>query len=311
VQRSLKKISWVPGAAVLLALPGRYFETAAPVTGGKEFVTRALSHREHAKGSEDTVRKLILILLAYTCSVSHIQAQTTSPPRISIQAQIAASPQPLLQAETISPSQTPLRPQRTPEPEKSSGAFLGITAAVAIPAIVSMIVLLVTNLVVLFKIHADAKATLRRELTSARILRLRTALEKFYDPVHALTQLNTAMIITFGRSTFPTDVHFKKEAELLWDSIVETSILPTNQRLASIIQENVHLICKEDNLDIYMVLLKHIQSYAIFRKQRNEIHKKHTFPKEFDKHVSSMRSAVLQELESQESQIGHYLKPYG
>jgi hypothetical protein len=182
-----------------------------------------------------------------------------------------------------------------------------LSPSIVVPAAIALVALLVTNIVVLLKIRLDIRTNLKRDLTLQEIARLKERLQQFYDPLVALTQLNAAMTKKLGRDTFPMDSHLKEDALLVWNSVVENVILPTNRKICTIIKECSHLIDSTDQFEQYMNFILHAESYEIFTKQRNEIHKKFLYPKDFDIDLQRARAKVIKDLEEAERNIGNYL----
>ena len=68
-----------------------------------------------------------------------------------------------------------------------STAELRVVVAVVIP----LLILLISNIVVLIKIRLDSNESIRKELTLVAIGSLKERLEKFYNPLVALLDVNT------------------------------------------------------------------------------------------------------------------------
>jgi hypothetical protein len=186
-----------------------------------------------------------------------------------------------------------------------NGSF--VDARVIIPAVVTLFVLLVSNLVILWRIRLDARSALKREMTLQKISKLKEQLEKFYDPLLALNKLNEAMFSSMGRETFPENPHLKQDAELVWNEVIKEIIVPTNRKICQIIKEYSHLIDAADDFETYMAFIRHAESYEIFTRQRNEIHKKFLYPKGFNEQLRLAREKVMRGLQEAERNIGSYL----
>lgn len=178
---------------------------------------------------------------------------------------------------------------------------------IIIPAITSLVVILISNLVVLWKIRLDSKASLKRELTMQKIISLKKSLAEFYNPLFTLTSLLNDLVINFGRASFPDDRDLKTDAEFVWEQIVERVIIPTNRRIANVIEERSYLIDESDELEPYLAFVRHAESYEIFRRKRHESHQKFCYPKELDQHIRDVRQSILQRVMAAEKEIGRYL----
>jgi len=186
-----------------------------------------------------------------------------------------------------------------------SGSFTD--ARIIIPSVVTLFVLLVSNLVILWRIRLDARSALKRELTLQELSKSKEQLEQFYDPLLALNKLNAAMFSSMGRDSFPDDPHLKRDAEIVWNAVVNDVVIPTNRKMCQIIKEHSHLIDGNDDFETYMAFVRHAESYEIFTKQRNEIHRKFLYPKAFDEQLKRARATVIERLQEAERNIGNYL----
>jgi hypothetical protein len=182
-------------------------------------------------------------------------------------------------------------------------------AKVFIPASVSLIALLVTNLVTLWKIRSDSMASLRREFSLAEWKALKDRLEQFYDPLIALLRINKELFTAFGPNTMrdEQDIHTREERARVWKSVIDKSILPNNAKIRDLILSKSHLIDPPSSADEYMKLLTHIVSYEVFRNEPNAMHGQFMFPTSLPALAESQRSELIKKQSRITVEIGTYL----
>jgi hypothetical protein len=176
-----------------------------------------------------------------------------------------------------------------------------------IPAIVSLIVLFITNLVTLWKIRLDSKSAIKRELTLQEIKRKKDMLDSFYNPIFYLLKLNGELFESLGPQSFPEEHHAREEAVLVWDKVVENAIIPNNRKICDIINKFCHLMDSQDSLENYFDFVKHAESYEVFRKDPNQIHMKFKYPISFFDAVKKSRSRVMNSLSYIEKDVGKFI----
>ncbi len=172
-----------------------------------------------------------------------------------------------------------------------------------VPAIIALIVLLITNLVTLLKIRKESSESLKREITIAKINLENDKLKNFYNPIYTLLSTNSDIFVSFGPNSFPIGDDLRSEAAVIWNKMVVNIIIPNNRRIGEIIIHYSHLIHNDDNLSNYLDFLKHLESYEHFVKFPNSIHKGHKYPKDFIANVSEFRSKILNELKEIETKL--------
>lgn len=166
-----------------------------------------------------------------------------------------------------------------------------------IPSITTLVVLLVSNLVVLYKIKKDTKEAIKKEIIITKIRISRECLEKFYDPIYTTLQTNNTIFSKFGPDSFPTDDgYLENEAASIWDEIVKNVILPNNRKICETIRIYSHLILIEDKIDNYINFIVHAESYEHFINFPNSLHKANKFPTNFIASVKEMRGIQLANL---------------
>lgn len=176
------------------------------------------------------------------------------------------------------------------------------------PAIIALFVLFITNIITLWKIRLDTKASLKSQITQEKLFELKERLEKFYNPILALLSTNSDIFQTFGFKSFPEDQFQREEAARVWENLINEVILPNNNEITQIIKHYSHLLHEGDDLKYYLDFLKHSYSYSVFRKERNEIHSKFSFPTGFEANIRKWRDKTLNELKDFEKSIGSYLE---
>lgn len=213
-----------------------------------------------------------------------------------------------IEVSTSNQAQDEVKHETAPEHEK--GAEIKAQAGpsnsasleswkIAVPTAVSLFVLLITNLMTLWKIRLDSKESVRKDLLLQQISKHKGQLERLYDPITALTRTNFEIFHTFGPPSFPTkpeERHRRAEAIQIWNRMTERVILNNNREICTIIKSYSHLLHPDDDFEVYLRFMQHAESYEAFREIPNEQHKAFPYPKDFENSVSSMRQLVLNEL---------------
>lgn len=173
-----------------------------------------------------------------------------------------------------------------------------------LPTATALIVLLVTNLVVLYKIRRDSKESIKKEIIVSRVKIDRERLEKFYDPIYTTLKTNSDIFNSFGPHTFPRDSgHLENEAANVWKLVIRNVIIPNNRKVCDTIKSFSHLINKDDKIDTYVDFIKHAESFEHFINYPNTIHKAFKYPVNIISHVESMRNLQLAQLSATENQL--------
>ena len=182
-----------------------------------------------------------------------------------------------------------------PQAFSSFGVLVGIC--------VPLLVLLVTNLVTLWKIRLEAKAAIRNQLSMDSISTLKEQLCSFYDPILALLNTNSEIFNGFGPRTFPQEHFAMEEASHIWSLMVDDVILPNNKEVVKIIKSYSHLMHSEDHFDLYLRYMKHAASYDAFRNTPNQLHGDFSYPADFLPNVREYRQRILGELQKLQREL--------
>lgn len=166
---------------------------------------------------------------------------------------------------------------------------------ILIPAAITLFTLVVTNIVLIWKIGKDSRESIRRQLVLDDIIKKRKQLEKFYNPIHALIQTNAAVFKAFGPGRSRENQNLG-EARKVWSHMVENVILTNNSKICTIILDCTDLLESEDKLENYLEFMRHAVSYEAFRKMPNELHRAFPYPNNFEKNVEYHRQKLLDEL---------------
>ncbi len=173
-----------------------------------------------------------------------------------------------------------------------------------LPTFTALIVLLITNLVTLYKIRKDTSESIKKDIITTKIKIERERLEKFYDPIFTTLKSNESIFNAYGPSTFPNDSGvLETEASQVWKQLVENVILPNNQKIKIVIQQFSHLKNENDNMDFYLEYLVHLESYQHFVKSPNTIHKAFKYPSHFINNVEINRNEIIKRLQETEKKL--------
>lgn len=178
--------------------------------------------------------------------------------------------------------------KQTPQTFSLYGALI----AIGIP----LLVLLVTNLVTLWKIRLESKASIKNELGMDSIGKIKEQLSQFYDPIIALLNTNSEIFNGFGPRTFPEDHFAGEEALHIWSLMVNDVILPNNKEITKIIKSYSHLMDKDDDFDLYLRFMKHAASYDAFRNTPNQLHGDFAYPSDLLPNVIKHRKKIVSEM---------------
>lgn len=173
-----------------------------------------------------------------------------------------------------------------------------------LPTFTALLVLLVTNLVTLYKIRKDTKESIKKEIIISKIKIERERLEKFYDPIFTTLKSNSAIFNSYGPQTFPRDNGaLETEASEVWKQIVQNVVIPNNKKICDTIQQFSHLIVTDDSIEKYLEYSVHSESYEHFVNFPNALHKAFKYPNEFVANVEKFRTNVLQDLKITENKL--------
>ena len=173
-----------------------------------------------------------------------------------------------------------------------------------LPTFTALIVLLITNLVTLYKIRKDTSESIKKDIITTKIKIERERLEKFYDPIFTTLKSNASIFNAYGPSSFPRDSGvLETEASQVWQQLVENVIIPNNQKIENVIQQFSHLKNETDNMDFYLEYLVHLESYRHFVKTPNTIHKAFKYPSHFINNVELNRNEIINRLQETEKKL--------
>jgi hypothetical protein len=173
-----------------------------------------------------------------------------------------------------------------------------------LPTFTALMVLLVTNLVTLYKIRQDTKQAIKKEIIVGKIKIERERLEKFYDPIYTTLKINEEIFKAYGPQTFPKDNGvLETEASDLWKEVTKNVILINNKKIGSVIYQYSHLIDTTDSIDKYLEYSIHSESFDHFINFPNTRHKSFKYPKDFISHVQAKRTKVLKDLQTTENKL--------
>lgn len=172
------------------------------------------------------------------------------------------------------------------------------------PLVTTLIVLLVSNGMILYKINRDTREGVRKDIIISKIKLDRDRLEKFYDPILTLLKANSEMFSKYGPNTFPNDSGpLETEASEIWKRIVEDIIIPNNKKICDRVQDFSHLIMLGDSIEPYLNYFTHAQSYKHFVSNPNGLHKSFKYPVDFLPHVEKNRTQLLKVLTETEKKL--------
>lgn len=173
-----------------------------------------------------------------------------------------------------------------------------------LPSITALLVLLISNIVTLYKINRDTKEAVKKEIIISKVKIERERLEKFYDPIYTTLMSNSAIFNSYGPKTFPQDSgSLETEASFVWKQLVENVIIPNNKKICTTIQQFSHLINSNDKIDHYLEYLVHAESYEHFIKFPNSLHKAFKFPSKFICNIENYRNITVDNLKSIEQKL--------
>ncbi len=178
-------------------------------------------------------------------------------------------------------------------------SLYGALIAIGVP----LFVLLVTNLVTLWKIRLESKVAIRNELGMNSIERIKEKLSQFYDPIIALLNTNSEIFNGFGPRTFPEDHFAGEEALHIWSLMVNDVILPNNKEITKIIKSYSHLMNEDDDFELYLRFMKHAASYDAFRNTPNQLHGVFSYPTDLLPNVISHRKKIVCELQKLQAEL--------
>jgi hypothetical protein len=188
--------------------------------------------------------------------------------------------------------------------EQTSHDNGGFEWKIWLPTFTALLVLLVTNLVTLYKIRKDTKESIKKEIIISKIKIERERLEKFYDPIFTTLKSNSAIFNSYGPQTFPKDNGvLETEASEVWKQLVENVIIPNNKKICDTIQQFSHLIDTSDSIDKYLDYSVHSESFEHFINFPNALHKAFKYPTDFVANVETIRTKVLQDLKLTENKL--------
>lgn len=164
------------------------------------------------------------------------------------------------------------------------------------PLVGAILVLLITNGVSLWQVLLGAKKSLALQLRLGKIQAVDTMLREFYNPVFTLLSINKYVFQNFGPHTFPSEEIARQVAGETWTELKTRVILPNNRELADTLRRMSHHICMADDIKHYLELANHLACYEIFVDMPTEQYAKFRFPNSIEEHVSTVRGALVEEL---------------
>ncbi len=177
-----------------------------------------------------------------------------------------------------------------------------------LPTSTALIVLLITNLVVLYKIKADTRQAIKKDVIISRVNLAREKLEMLYNPIFTILNINSEMFNSYGPNTFPKTVVTAEENALMtealntWNKIVEDVIIPNNEKICEIIYKYSHFL-ESEGADKYLDYVIHAKSYKHFIKYPNSLHKKFKYPSDFIVSVANKRQEIFSDLKIREQEL--------
>lgn len=168
-----------------------------------------------------------------------------------------------------------------------------------IKAWLPLITLIISSVIIFYKIDRDTKEGIKKEIAIAKIKLERDRLEKFYDPILTLLKANSAIFNAYGPKSVTKDNEYEvKEASDIWEGIVHNVTIPNNTKICDKITDFSHLIIEDDSIDPYLNYLIHAQSFKHFKNSPNSIHKAFKYPTDITAHVNKNRNNLLSKLSS-------------
>jgi hypothetical protein len=164
------------------------------------------------------------------------------------------------------------------------------------PLLGAVVVLLITNVIALWKILFQAKNSVDTQLRFKRIEFISQQLSEFYNPIYAMMSANGHIFANFAPQTFPDDEILRQTAGENWKLLKDRVILPNNDSMAEILREKSHLLSQKDDISHYLDLNNHLNMYAIFSKNPTELYKGYQFPEGIRNHVQINRLELVREL---------------
>jgi len=163
-----------------------------------------------------------------------------------------------------------------------------------IPSIIALITMVISVFLVFYKIRLDNAAQIKREFILDRYRNNKTKLEKFYNPIFILLEMNTKIFNEFGPSKLTLeDDQYNSDLMKVWDNLVDDVIIPNNNKIVGLITNNSYLLNNEDNHDLYINLITHIKSYEQNKIHNNQIHKNYKYNTTYIDNVRIQRNIVL------------------
>ena len=166
------------------------------------------------------------------------------------------------------------------------------------PLVGAIAILVVTNSVSLYEVILSSRRNYRNDVKLKNIDLLSEKLNSFYNPLYSLLSANQSLFMVFGPRSFPEDRIRREAAAKIWAEIRGNVILPNNDRILGILEDQSHLLHDRDEIWNYVELINHLHSYKIFCEITTEIHNSFKFPEYIVAHVEAARSEVLNSLNS-------------
>lgn len=166
--------------------------------------------------------------------------------------------------------------------------------AASLAALVSIVSVIISVAASRSQARLAARLTDSANLSKeAREYRLKQ-LTSFYDPVYTLLAANKSIFERIG-PTSPARREQKfndEETAEVWQKLSNEVVVPNNNRICEIIQENLHYLAESDDEAIYLEFLTHAHAYQVFKHSAYEAYRLFPFPKNFFEAVRAGRSGL-------------------
>ena len=164
------------------------------------------------------------------------------------------------------------------------------------PLIGAVALIVATNVASVVLVYIRAHASFRQQIKADHVAFLKAQLTEFYDPLLAFLATNQHIFNTLGPSTFPHDEIQRNAAGEIWQQAKSRVILKNNRLIASLLEVKSHLMHASDDLDNYLELFRHVQTYEIFQETSTDLYACFRFSAGIENHVKTMRAEIVKEL---------------
>jgi len=168
-------------------------------------------------------------------------------------------------------------------------------AQMSVGQIITLISALIAAFTSLINLYYSFK--LNDKLAVNKIKRdiLLSQLKHYYNPIYILLSINNEIYLRAGpQSPVRSDTSIpEEETANVWKALVLDVILPNNERIAKIIENNLHLLSPQDDIKPYIDFLVHHHAYTVFKRNPYEAYKYFKYPNGLLEHVDSIRQQLL------------------